>query len=136
MIAKLIECTERTSLRLPPNLAVQFLSLTPGALLRRMQAVRFRQTLRLVAERSAFYREEFKKRGLDARRVHQPSDLGDFFTTGEDLRRHGPEAFLIGRPDTAFETTGTTSPLPKRVFFSNSELREVGRASAIGLRNI
>jgi phenylacetate-CoA ligase len=108
----------------------------PDALLKRMQAVRFRQTLQLVAKRSAFYRDEFKKRGIDPRRVHKPSDLGDFFTTGEDLRRHGPEAFVIGRADTAFETTGTTSPLPKRIFFSNSELRGVGLASAIGLRNL
>ena len=136
MYAKLIEWAERASLRLPPERAKRMLSLMPDALLRRMQAARFRQTVRLVAERSPFYREEFKRRGIDARGVRSPSDLGDFYTTGEDLRRCGAEAFLAGRPDTAFETTGTTSPVPKRVFFSNRELREVGRAGAIGLRQL
>jgi phenylacetate-CoA ligase len=136
MIAKLIEYSERTALRLPPERGTQMLGLLPDALMKRMQAARFRRTMRRVAAASPFYRAEFKRRGIDARRIRRPADLGDFYTTGEDLRRHGPEAFLIGRPDTAFETTGTTSPVPKRVFFSNHELREVGRASALGLRNL
>jgi phenylacetate-CoA ligase len=136
MISKLIEYTESASLRLSPERARRMLGMMPDALLKRMQAARFRGTLRLAAERSPFYREEFKRRGIDARRVRRPEDLGDFYTTGEDLRRHGPEAFLTGRPDTAFETTGTTSPVPKVVFFSNRELREVGRAGAMGLRNL
>jgi phenylacetate-CoA ligase len=136
MISKLIEYTERASLRLSPEGARRVLNSTPGALMRKMQTVRFRETIRLVAERSPFYREEFKRRGIDVRAIRHPSDLGDFYTTGEDLRRCGAEAFLTGRADTAFETTGTTSPVPKRVFFSNEELAEVGRASALGLRNL
>lgn len=136
MYAKLIEYAERASLHLPPERAKRMLGIMPDALLKRMQAARFRRTVRLVAERSPFYREEFKRRGIDPRGVRRPEDLGDFYTTGEDLRRCGHEAFLTGRPDTAFETTGTTSPAPKRVFFSNRELREVGRAGAIGLRQL
>lgn len=136
MLSKIIEHTERVALRLPPAQAQRMLGATPDNFIKRMQLARFRQTLRLAAERSAFYREEFKRRGIDARAVSHPSELGDFYTTGEDLRRHGAEAFLINRPDTAFETTGTTSPVPKRVFFSQTELDEVGRASAIGLRNL
>src|SRR6267143_1713659 len=85
---------------------------------------------------SSLYREEFKRRGIDPRRIAHPSDLGDFYTTGEDLRVHGAEAFLTGRADTAFETTGTTSPAPKRVFFSQRELLEMGRLSAIGLYHL
>jgi phenylacetate-CoA ligase len=136
MISKLIEYTERASLRLSPEGARRVLNSTPEALMRKMQTVRFRETIRLVAAKSPFYQEEFKRRGIDVRRVRHPSDLGDFYTTGEDLRRCGADAFLTGRADTAFETTGTTSPVPKRVFFSNSELAEVGRASALGLRNL
>lgn len=97
---------------------------------------RFRRTLRLAAERSSFYREQFQKRGIDVNRIEHPSELGDFYTTGEDLRAHGAEAFLTGRADTAFETTGTTSPIPKRVFFSQHELSEMGRTSAIGLYHL
>jgi phenylacetate-CoA ligase len=136
MISKLIEYTERASLHLSAEGARRVLNSTPDALMRKMQAARFRETLRLVAAKSPFYREEFKRRGIDVRAIRHPSDLGDFYTTGEDLRRCGAEAFLTGRADTAFETTGTTSPLPKRVFFSNEELAEVGRASALGLRNL
>jgi len=98
-----------------------------------MQSARFKKTLRLVAERSPFYREAFKRLGVDVSRVSHPSQLGDFFTTGEDLRRNGPEAFLVGRAETAFETTGTTSPVPKRVLFSNRELNAMGTASAAAL---
>lgn len=137
MIAKMIEYTESAALRLPPERARRLLAVGMAApLLRRMQAARFRRTLRLVAERAPFYREEFRRRGIDARQIRRPEELGDFYTTGEDLRRHGPAAFLTGRPDTAFETTGTTSPAPKRVFFSQRELEEVGRASALGLRQL
>src|SRR5258706_16297818 len=70
------------------------------------------------------------------RRIEHPSQLGDFYTTGEDLREEGAEAFLTGHADTAFETTGTTSPIPKRVFFSQRELSEMGRTSAIGLYHL
>jgi phenylacetate-CoA ligase len=136
MISKLIEYTERASLSLSPESGRRLLNATPDALMRKMQAARFRKTIRHVAERSPFYREEFKRRGIDPRGVRRPGDLGDFYTTGEDLRRCGAEAFLTGRADTAFETTGTTSPVPKRIFFSNRELAEVGRASALGLRNL
>src|SRR2546421_4811805 len=136
MISKLIEYTERASLRLSPEGARRVLNSTPEALMRKMQAARFRETIRLVAERSPFYREEFKRRGIDVRGVRHPSDLGDFYTTGEDLRRCGAEAFLTGRADTAFETTGTTSAIPKRVFFSQRELNEMGRTSAIGLYHL
>jgi phenylacetate-CoA ligase len=134
MISKLIECTERAALRLSPERGKQLLGLMPDALLKKMQAARFRHTVRLVAEASPFYREEFKRRRIDARRVRRPEDLGDFYTTGEDLRRNGPEAFTVARADTAFETTGTTSPVPKQVFFSNRELDEVGRVCALALR--
>src|SRR5258707_1222243 len=101
-----------------------------------MQRARFRRTVRLAAERSSFYREQFRKRGIDVRRIEHPSELGDFYTTGEDLREHGAEAFLTGHADTAFETTGTTSPIPKRVFFSQRELSEIWRTSAIGLYHL
>ncbi|MCA1814849.1 MAG: AMP-binding protein [Acidobacteria bacterium] len=133
MIGKLVEYTERASLHLHPDRAKRLLGAS-RALLRRMQAARLRETVRLVAARSPFYREQFKRLGIDARAVRTPADLGDFYTTGEDLRAWGAEAFLTGRADTAFETTGTTSPTPKRVFFSQRELESVGLASAVGLR--
>jgi len=136
MLTNIIEQIERLVLHLEPQHAVSFLNVTPQWAIEKMQRARFRRTLRLVAERSTFYREEVKRRGIDPRRIEHPSDLGDFYTTGEDLRAHGAEAFLTGRADTAFETTGTTSPVPKRVFFSHAELLDMGRTSAIGLYHL
>src|SRR2546421_8805136 len=135
-ILTIIEQLERTVVRMEPQNAVRFLNLSPDWAVEAMQRARFQRTLRLVAERSSFYREAFKRYGIDVRRVEHPSELGDFYTTGEDLRAHGAEAFLTGKADTAFETTGTTSPLPKRVFFSQRELSEMGRSSAIGVYHL
>ncbi len=136
MLTTIIEQIERTVLHLEPKHSVRFLNVSPAWAIEKMQRARFRRTLLLAAERSSFYRAEFQRRGIDVRRIEHPSELGDFYTTGEDLRSHGAEAFLTGRADTAFETTGTTSPVPKRVFFSQRELDEMGRLSAIGLYHL
>lgn len=133
MIDRAIETVERLALRMEPHGALRLLGALPPWAVEAMQRARFRRTLRLAAERAPFYREEFRRRGIDARRVEHPSQLGDFYTTGEDLRTHGAEAFLTGRADTAFETTGTTSPVPKRVYFSHREIDEIGRTSALAL---
>src|SRR5712691_2276157 len=136
MLTKMIEQIERMVLRMEPHRSVRFLNVSPPWAIDALQRARFRRPLRLAAERSSFYREQFRKRGIDVRRIEHPSQLGDFYTTGEDLRSHSVEAFLTGRADTAFETTGTTSPVPKRVFFSHRELDEMGRTSAIGLYHL
>ena len=133
MLAKLTEQIEGVALRTAPAGSAWLLGALPPAALAALQRTRFRQTLRLVNEHSRFYRDEFRRRGIRVDQIDHPSDLGDFYTTGEDLRAHGPDAFLTGRPDTAFETTGTTSALPKRVFFSQHELNAMGSASAAAL---
>ncbi len=136
MLTKIIESGERVALAISLPRALQVLGMIPQPARDALQRLRFRRTLRLAAERSPFYREQFRKRGIDVRRIEHPSELGDFYTTGEDLRANPIETFLAGRPDTAFETTGTTSPIPKRVLFSNRELDEMGRASALGLYSL
>ena len=136
MLTHIIEQIERVVLHMEPQRSVAFLNMSPQWAIEKMQRARFQRTLRLAAERSTFYREQFKRRGIDPRRIEHPSELGDFYTTGEDLRAHSAEAFLTGHADTAFETTGTTSPAPKRVFFSQAELLAMGRTSAIGLYHL
>lgn len=133
MVSKIIEQVECLALHLEPRLALGMLNAMPPQAISAFQRILFCQTLRLAARKSPFYREEFRRRGIDVRRIRHPSELGDFYTTGEDLRKHGAEHFLTGQADTAFETTGTTSPTPKRVFFSRRELDEMGRVSALGL---
>jgi phenylacetate-CoA ligase len=133
MLVRLAEQIEGLALRSAPAGAARLMGALPPAALASMQAARFRRTLKLAAARSSFYREAFRHRGIQVERIEHPSQLGDFYTTGEDLRSHGADAFLTGRADTAFETTGTTSPVPKRVFFSTRELNAMGTASAAAL---
>src|SRR6266481_8111593 len=133
MLTTIIEQIERMVLHMEPHRSVRFLNLSPPWAIDAMQRARFRRTLRLAAERSSFYREQFRKRRIDVRRIEHPSQLGDFYTTGEDLRTHGAEQFLTGHADTAFETTGTTSPLPKTVYFSRAEVATMGRITALWL---
>jgi phenylacetate-CoA ligase len=105
---------------------------TPQALLARLDAMEFRSAIRYAATHSAFYRRQFAERNIDARRIQRPEDLGDFFTTAEDIRANVQE-FVCARPDTAYETTGTTSKRSKRVYFSRDEIRQAGWAGAVGL---
>jgi phenylacetate-CoA ligase len=133
MLTSLVELAELIALRTSPARAIDLLGLIPTSALEAMRRTRFRRTLRIAAEHSSFYREQFRRRNIDVRRIDDPSQLGDFFTTGDDLRSHGAEAFLVRRADTAFETTGTTSPVPKRVFFTRREIADMGRLSAIWL---
>src|SRR5712692_4080792 len=133
MMTSLVEFAERLALRSSPQRALEWLGLIPTPALEAVRVARFRRTLRIAAERSTFYREQFRRRGIDVRRVDHPSQLGDFYTTGEDLRSHGADPFLVRGAVTAFETTGTTSPVPKRVFFSRREIADMGRLSALWL---
>src|SRR5216684_4526648 len=133
MLVRLAEQIEGLALRSAPAGAARLMGALPPAALASIQAARFRRTLKLAAARSSFYREAFRHRGIQVERIEHPSQLGDFYPTGEDLRSHGAEAFLVGRADTAFETTGTTSPVPKRVFFSHREIADMGRLSALWL---
>jgi phenylacetate-CoA ligase len=133
VLSRFVEYAERLALRMDPDRAIALLDLIPDAALEAMRRARFQRTLRLAAAQSPFYREQFRRRKIDVRRIAHPSQLGDFYTTGEDLREYGAEAFLAGHADTAFETTGTTSPMPKRVFFSRREMADMGRLTALWL---
>lgn len=133
MLSRIIEQAERVALRTNPERAIRLLGLIPPSGLEAMRRARFKRTLRIAAERSPFYREQFRQRGIDVRRINHPSQLGDFYTTGEDIAAYGAEQFLTGKADTAFETSGTKSSLPKRVFFSRRELADMGRINALWL---
>lgn len=107
----------------------------PEGILRSLEESNFRKTISYAYERSPFYRRKFNEHGIDPRRVKRPEDLGDFFTTAEDIRKNVQD-FVSMRPDTAYETTGTTSKRSKRVYFSRNEVREAGWAGSVGLYGI
>src|SRR5690348_1509798 len=118
MLSIFTEQLEKLALRTSPTTAIALLGNLPPRMREGLQRMRFRQTLKLAAE-TPFYAEEFRRRKIDVRRIRHAAELGDLYTTGDDLLKYGPEAFMTGRAaDTAFETTGTSSADPKRVYFS------------------
>lgn len=109
--------------------------LTPGTV-RRLQQAKFRHLVRYLARHSRFYQEKFKEYGIQPRRVRCHADLGDFFTTADDLRNRPIEDFLCARPEFGFETTGTSLGINKRVYFAYQEMVDYGRDGAVGLWNL
>ncbi|MGN6728076.1 MAG: phenylacetate--CoA ligase family protein [Tepidisphaeraceae bacterium] len=115
----------------PEQLAAGYRT-TPPWLARRIALSNFRRTIRWAAKHSPFYREKFAEHRIDWRGVRSPADLGDFFTTPQDLIERGPD-FLCSPPSIVFESSGTSGK-NKRVFFDRAELREIGQSTAAGFR--
>lgn len=102
-----------------PRALVRFLRAVPPPLLRAVAGRSFTRALAHAGRRSPFYRKEFARRGLHSAGVRRPADLGEFYTTPEDLRA-APEEFLCGRPDMVLESSGTTGRIA-RVFLTYPE---------------
>ncbi len=107
----------------------------PPSLFEKIEQDNFRKTVQYVAKYSKFYQRKFSQFKINISQVKSPQDLGDFFTTAEDIRENWEE-FICAPPDTAYESTGTTSKKPKRVYFSRNEVEEAGWAGAVGLWGI
>lgn len=135
MLEQTFTALDRWLLRTPQRRLWVAQRLTPG-LVARLQQAKFAGTVRYVAERSKFYREKFREYGIDPRRVRTHADLGNFFTTPEDLRERPVEDFLCAKPEFGFETTGTSMGINKRVYFSYQEMFDYGRDGAAGLYNL
>ena len=108
----------------------------PASMLPALRQSKFRALMKYVGVKSPFYQRRFKALGIDPAAVRTPEDLGDFFTTAQDLRENPIEDFLCARPELGFETTGTTSTTSKRVYFSRREAADMGRDGALGLYNL
>lgn len=106
--------------------------LTPRPVIHRMQQDAFRRVVRHAARHQKFFAAQLHERGLDALQIRRPEDLGDIFTTPEDLISHPAEDFLCGPPQAVFETTGTSGP-PKRIYFTYDELEHSARYEAAAL---
>lgn len=104
----------------------------PGKFNDRVSHDRFRRTLRWAASRSEFYKKAFRDRGIDVSKVRTPADLGDFYTTPEDLAKN-PEQFICDKPAIVFESSGTSGK-NKRVFYGKQEWEQIGRTVAGGFR--
>ena len=95
-------------------------SIPPG-LIHRIQRDGFRRVVRYAAAHQKFFARKLQEAGLRAEQVRRPEDLGEIFTTPEDIRALPAEEFLCREPQAVFETTGTSGG-PKRVYFGYDEL--------------
>jgi phenylacetate-CoA ligase len=100
--------------------------------IRRLQADAFREVVRYAARRQKFFARKLQAAGIDPDRVRRPADLGNIFTTPEDLLSLPAEEFLCREPEAVFETTGT-SGAPKRIYFGYDELDAAARHEAAAL---
>jgi len=106
------------------------------AIVHRLQRSKLHHMVKYLNRHSRFYQRKFREYGIDPRGVHSHADLGNFFTTSDDLRNNPIEDFLCARPEFGFETTGTSMGVNKRVYFSYAEMMEYGRDGAAGLYNL
>ena len=104
----------------------------PRPLIGSLQRDAFREVVRYAARHQRFFAQQLRTRGIDPFRVRRPEDLGDIFTTPEDLLGLPPEEFLCRAPEAVFETTGT-SGAPKRIYFGYDEIEASARHQAAAL---
>ncbi len=121
-----------TTSRASPRAVAALYAKVPHRLTEAIAIARFRRTVRWAARHSAFYRDAFRQRGIDPSRVRTPADLGDFYTTPDDLAQN-PERFVCAKPAIVFESSGT-SGVNKRVFYGRKEWEQIGRTVAGGFR--
>ena len=105
---------------------------TPRPLIRSLQRDAFCEAARYAAKHQRFFARKLEEHRIDPAHLHEPGDLGNVFTTPEDLLRLPAEDFLCRSPQAVFETTGT-SGVPKRVYFTYDELEFAGRYEAAAL---
>ncbi len=114
----------------------RFIRALPKAAIRFGRNQAFIQLVRYLGERSPFYKEKFRKHNIHPAKVRTPEDLGDFYTTSQDLKERSPKEFLCQPPQLVFETTGTKSPKPKQVYFSYAEIENYAKEGACGLYHL
>ncbi|MFH1879074.1 MAG: hypothetical protein ABH883_09740 [Candidatus Omnitrophota bacterium] len=116
---------------LPPDMIGRALKITPRVFFDRKKDLLFRQVIKYVSRNSPFYRRKFKEFGIKSDKVRYPSDLGDFYTTPDDIVSNAEE-FICGKPHTVFESSGTTGR-NKRIYLTQGELDSIGKFNAAGL---
>jgi len=115
----------------PPKILGRMLWKVPRSVIDWKKHASFQYIVRYVYKKSAFYRRKFDEYKIDPRKVKNPSDLGDFYTTPQDIVDHAEE-FLCRKPQIVFESSGTTGR-NKRVYMTQDELDDIGKYNAAGL---
>jgi phenylacetate-CoA ligase len=123
---------ERTVIRDSVPALVRWGKHVPPSVVGKIRQDAFIAVVRYAAEHQKFFARKLQAAGINPKRVRSPEDLGDIFTTPEDLRTLPAEEFLCREPELVFETTGTSGG-PKRVYFSYEELNFAARYEAAAL---
>lgn len=105
---------------------------TPPQIFHDLANYRFRQTVKWAAKHSPFYRRAFEERSIRVSDIRTPQDLGDFFTTPDDLVQNAEE-FVCRPPNIVFESSGTSGK-NKRVYYGHDELTAMGTSMAAGFQ--
>lgn len=113
----------------PEILARDYRNVNRKFLQRRADAA-FRELVLYVAKYSPFYKRKFSEFNINPRNVKNPKDLGDFYTTPDDIIKN-PKEFVCQSPHIVFESSGTTGK-NKEIYYSLEELRFIGRFVACG----
>ncbi len=132
MISGLRKLIERTVIGESIPGLVRWGKRVPVPVIKRLQLDSFRELVRYAAQHQKFFARKLQEHGIDPARVRRPEDLGNIYTTPEDLRNLPAEDFLCREPELVFETTGTSGG-PKRVYFSYEELDFTARYEAAAL---
>ena len=117
--------------KLPPKILSRLLMNTLPSFWGWKRDSSFRHTVRYAYRNSPFYRKKFDTLKINPNRIKRPQDLGDFYTTPDDIIDNAEE-FLCKRAEIVFESSGTTGK-NKRVYFSQRELDDIGHIMAAGL---
>jgi phenylacetate-CoA ligase len=128
MLTSILDCAID---RMRPAALASLARNTPRAFTDWKKNAAFLNIIRYACKRSPFYKRKFAELGIDPGRIKSPSDLGDFYTTPQDISANAEE-FLCRDPQIVFESSGTTGK-NKRVYFGQDELDHIGRMNASGL---
>ena len=101
--------------------------------LERLQVQRLQATVRRVAERVPFYRQQFAELGVKPDDIRSLADVRRLpFTTNADLRAHYPVGLLATPLDDTLRlhTSSGTTGKPKAIFFSRADLENAAELCA------
>src|SRR5262249_49025509 len=82
------------------------------------------------ARHPPFSRRLFQRHGVDPANVSPPAELGELFTTPQDLIDHPAEDFLCRPPQVLYETSGT-SRRRKTIYYSHQEVEAATSLMAV-----
>ncbi len=132
MLSMLRQIVERAVIRDSVPALASWGRALPRSITQSIQADAFRAVVRNAAKHQRFFARKLREHRIDPKRVRRPDDLGDIFTTADDLLALPAADFLCGPPQAVFETTGTCGA-PKRVYFDYKELEHAARYEAAAM---